>query len=117
MSRALQQAQAELETAIDRLAAAPVGQPQSLGAPASPSGSTLQPPAAASAAIPSADSELLSIAITHLAEWCHAIDKNGTGWDDWDEHYKDAAYRPGPLRALIDAKLAELRKRDVKEQE
>jgi hypothetical protein len=27
--------------------------------------------------------------------WCDAIDQNGTGWDDWDEHYKNFAYRDG----------------------
>ena len=45
-------------------------------------------------------------AVLMLAEWCRAIDENGTGWDDWDEHYKTASYRPGPLRKLIDAALA-----------
>ena len=46
------------------------------------------------------------IAIAMLAAWCVAVDENGTGWDDWDEHYKDAAYRPGPLRKLLDAAIA-----------
>jgi hypothetical protein len=46
------------------------------------------------------------IAIAMLAAWCVAVDENGTGWDDWDEHYKDAAYRPGPLRELLDAAIA-----------
>lgn len=45
------------------------------------------------------------VAIRLLAAWCVAIDQNGTGWDDWDEHYKDAMYRPGPLRALLDAAI------------
>ena len=49
------------------------------------------------------------IAISMLAAWCVAVEKNGTGWDDWDEHYKDAAYRPGPLRELLDKALAEER--------
>jgi hypothetical protein len=48
----------------------------------------------------------LDIAIGMLAAWCVAVDVNGTGWDDWDEHYKDAAYRPGPLRELLDAAIA-----------
>ena len=47
-----------------------------------------------------------NMAVSMLAEWCRAVDKNGTGWDDWDEYYKDAAYRPGPLRELIDIELA-----------
>jgi len=50
------------------------------------------------------------IAITYLAEWCVAVDENGTGWDDWDEYYKDAMYRPTPIRTLLDAEIAEVRK-------
>lgn len=49
------------------------------------------------------------IAIAMLAEWCVAVDENGTSWDDWDEHYKDAMYRPGPLRELLDAAIAKAR--------
>lgn len=44
-------------------------------------------------------------AIEMLAGWCVAVDENGTGWDDWDEHYKDAMYRSGPLRGLLDAAI------------
>ena len=51
----------------------------------------------------------LEIALAMLAEWCVAVDVNGTGWDDWDEHYKDAMYRPGPLRAELDEAIAEAR--------
>ena len=51
--------------------------------------------------------ELLRLALKMLAAWCVAVDRNGSGWDDWDEHYKDARYRPGPLRALLDAAIAE----------
>lgn len=47
------------------------------------------------------------LAIKMLAEWCVAVKENGTGWDDWDEYYKDAMYRPGPLRELIDAAVKE----------
>ena len=43
------------------------------------------------------------LAIRMLADWCDAVRDKGTGWDSWDEHYKNAAFRPGPLRALIDA--------------
>lgn len=52
--------------------------------------------------------EQRDIAIGMLSAWCVAVDRNGTGWDDWDERYKDAAYRPGPLRALLDAEIARL---------
>jgi hypothetical protein len=50
--------------------------------------------------------ELLPVAIQLLADWCVSVDMNGSGWDDWDEHYKDAAYRPGPLRVLLDEAIA-----------
>ena len=47
------------------------------------------------------------LAIQMLADWCVAVDKNGTGWDDWDECYKNAMYRPKPLRELLDAAIKE----------
>lgn len=57
-------------------------------------------------------------AIKILAEWCDAIDRNGGGWDDWDEHYKDALYRktnPPELRMMLDnAIAAEAAKRNDK---
>ena len=37
------------------------------------------------------------VAIKHIAEWCVAIDVNGSGWDDWDEYYKDAMDRDSGL--------------------
>ena len=49
------------------------------------------------------------IALAMLADWCVAVDVNGTGWDDWDEHYKDAMYRSGPLREKLDAAIAKAR--------
>lgn len=55
--------------------------------------------------------EQLEAAITLLAEWTLSVDR-GTGWDDWDECYKDARYRPGPLRELIDAERARLKRDD-----
>jgi len=27
---------------------------------------------------------------TFVYNWCHVIDKNGGGWDYWDDYYKDA---------------------------
>lgn len=47
-------------------------------------------------------------AISLLAEWCHAIHTKGTSWDDWDEHYKNASYRPGILREDIDLEIAKI---------
>lgn len=55
------------------------------------------------------DSEKLQIALEMLAEWCVSVDENGAGWDYWDDHYKDAMYRPGPLRAELDVAIAEAR--------
>jgi hypothetical protein len=53
----------------------------------------------------------LDTALGMLADWCVAVDVNGTGWDDWDKHYKDAMYRDGPLRAMLDKAIAEARTR------
>lgn len=36
------------------------------------------------------DANILAI---HIHNWCNAIEKRGTGWDDWDEYYKDAHTR------------------------
>jgi hypothetical protein len=64
------------------------------------------PKAPQPAAAPLTD-ELLRIAVAMLAGWCVAVDENGTGWDDWDEHYKDARYRPGPLREMLDQAITQ----------
>lgn len=48
-------------------------------------------------------------AIYMLADWCVAIDRNGASWDEWDEHYKDAMYRPCPLRELLDKQIANIK--------
>ena len=53
----------------------------------------------------------LETALDMLADWCVAVEVNGTGWDDWDEYYKDAMYRDGPLRAMLDKAIAEARDR------
>lgn len=42
-----------------------------------------------------------------LAEWCVAVD-NDSSWDGWDHHYKYARYRPGPMRAALDAAIQEV---------
>lgn len=56
--------------------------------------------------------ELLDAAVRMLAEWTLAVELNGSGWDDWDEYYKNAAYRPGRLRELIDAERERLKRDD-----
>jgi hypothetical protein len=37
--------------------------------------------------------------VNDVQAWCDAIEKNGTSWDDWDDHYKNFAYRGGLVRA------------------
>lgn len=54
--------------------------------------------------------EKYATALQMLAEWCVAIDLNGTQWGDWDEYYKDAAYREGPLRKDLDEAIYKARK-------
>ncbi len=49
----------------------------------------------------------LDTALAMLAGWCVAVDRNDASWDDWDDHYKDAMYRDGPLRAQLDKAIAE----------
>jgi len=57
--------------------------------------------------------EKLSVAINLLAEWTLCVELNGSSWDDWDECYKEAAYRPGPLRELLDAERERLKREDL----
>lgn len=52
----------------------------------------------------------LECAIAMLADWCVRVEVVGTGWDDWDEAYKDAMYRPCLIREQLDAAIAEARK-------
>ncbi len=55
--------------------------------------------------------EKYKIALQMLAEWCVAIQLNGTMWDDWDEYYyKDVTERPGPLSQDLDEEICEARK-------
>ena len=49
------------------------------------------------------------MALHMLAEWCVAIEVEGAGWDAWDDYYKDAAYRPGPLRKRLDEAIEKVR--------
>lgn len=49
--------------------------------------------------------EKLKCAIEMLADWCVAIEENGTSWDSWDEHYKDARYRNNILREDLDKEI------------
>lgn len=53
----------------------------------------------------------LTVALQMLADWCVAVEENGTEWDDWDEYYKDAMYREGSLRGQLDEEIAKSRAR------
>ena len=47
-------------------------------------------------------------AVELLGEWCVRVKLVGTGWDDWDEGYKNAMYSPTrtpELRAALDAAI------------
>ncbi len=49
--------------------------------------------------------EKYQLALQMLADWAMAVDQNGTGWDDWDEYYKDVLYRNNPIRKDLDNAL------------
>ena len=53
----------------------------------------------------------LNTSLDMLAAWCVAVELKGSNWDDWDDYYKNAAYRPGPMRERLDAALAKERAR------
>lgn len=50
------------------------------------------------------------LALSMLASWCVAVSENGASWDEWDEYYKDAMYRPSPIREILDIHIANERK-------
>lgn len=55
------------------------------------------------------DSIVKDTSIYVLANWCNDIDRNGTGWDDWDENYKDASFRiQGPFRQDFEEALSDI---------
>lgn len=49
----------------------------------------------------------LTTALGMLADWCVTVERS----EDWDEHYTDASYRDGPLRAMLDKAIDEARAR------
>jgi hypothetical protein len=54
--------------------------------------------------------EKYKLALQMLAEWVCAFQENGSGWYDWDDYYKDAAYRDTPIRKDLDEAIQEARK-------
>jgi hypothetical protein len=55
-------------------------------------------------------------ALHMLASWVVSIDIVGTGWDDWDEHYKDAAYGRDPyIGEMLREQIKNLKK--IREEE
>jgi len=51
--------------------------------------------------------EKYEAALSLLAEWVNMVQYNGTSWDDWDEGYKDAWYRPCLIREDLDKVILE----------
>jgi len=47
----------------------------------------------------------LDFSVELLADWCVAVNENGSGWDYWDGYYKEAMWGNNLIRELIDAKL------------
>lgn len=41
-----------------------------------------------------------------LSGWVTNVSLVGAGWDDWDEYYKDAKWRPNPAREILDIYIA-----------
>ena len=56
------------------------------------------------------DTEKLHIALQMLAYWVCCVENNGTQWDDWDEAYKDAAYRDTPIREELSEYIEVMKK-------
>jgi hypothetical protein len=54
-------------------------------------------------------------AIALLADWVCRVSLVGGSWDDWDEGYKNAAYRPCGIRELLDIKIKQTEKQYTKE--
>lgn len=49
-------------------------------------------------------------AIALLADWVARVSEVGTSWDDWDEGYKNAAYRPCGIRERLDKAIEEAKR-------
>lgn len=62
------------------------------------------------------DAKKYEIAINMLAYWVYLVQKNGTGWDDWDDGYKDAAYRDVIIRNDLDMEIARIHALDKREE-
>lgn len=56
--------------------------------------------------------KLFDTVLNLLAEWCVAVTDKGSGWDDWDECYKNACWRHHPARGHIDLKMQEIREKN-----
>ena len=57
-------------------------------------------------------------AIRHLTEWAHAIDTQGSNWDEWDEWFKDVWHadspnRQSPISYLLLAEKSKLEDEDA----
>lgn len=50
-------------------------------------------------------------AVRMLADWVARVSEVGSGWDDWDEAYKNAGYRPCGIRAILDLEIERAKER------
>jgi hypothetical protein len=44
-------------------------------------------------------------AVKLLADWVARVSEVGSAWDDWDEAYRNAAYRPCGIRSILDLEI------------
>ncbi len=49
-------------------------------------------------------------AVKLLADWVARVSEVGSRWDDWDEAYKNAGYRPCGIRSILDLEIERARK-------
>lgn len=57
--------------------------------------------------------EKYAVALQMLADWVNMVTYNGTQWDDWDEGYKDACYRPCSIRDDLDDAIKASKTQDI----
>ena len=50
-------------------------------------------------------------AVELLADWVARVSEVGSGWDDWDEAYRNAGYRPCGIRSILDLEIERAKKK------
>jgi hypothetical protein len=54
---------------------------------------------------------ITAYAVKLLADWVARVSERGGAWDDWDEAYKNAGYRPCGIRSILDLEIERARKK------